>query len=79
MPNKENTPAMPPESHADPLLARLNAEYGALPAEDAIRRALSDPRLGRIALVSSFGAQSVVLLHLIRAPCTGAIRTPAAI
>ncbi len=65
MPKEEDTPAMPPESHADPLPARLNAEYAPLPAEAAIRRALTDPRLGRIALVSSFGAQSVVLLHLI--------------
>ncbi len=56
---------MPPDTPADPLLARLNGAYTPLPAHAALARALRDPRLGRIALVSSFGAQSVVLLHLI--------------
>ncbi len=55
---------MPPDD-SDPLIARLNAEYAPLHTRRALRRALGDPALGRIALVSSFGAQSVVLLHLI--------------
>ena len=30
-----------------------------------LEHALNDPDLGRVALVSSFGAESVVLLHLV--------------
>jgi len=43
----------------------LNRRYGTLPAEALLAQALADPLAGRIALVSSFGAESVVLLHLI--------------
>jgi len=45
--------------------AQMNAAYGPLEAPARIKRALQDAALGRLALVSSFGAQSVVLLHMV--------------
>lgn len=44
---------------------RLNRRYRHHGAVAVLDRALSDPALGRIALVSSFGAESVALLHLV--------------
>lgn len=46
--------------------ASLNRAYQSLSAEEMLGRALSDFR-GRIALVSSFGAESAALLHLVAA------------
>lgn len=43
----------------------LNARYGALSAERMLESALSDSAVGKVALVSSFGADSVVLLHMV--------------
>ncbi|MCC5969912.1 MAG: phosphoadenylyl-sulfate reductase [Pararhodobacter sp.] len=43
----------------------LNARYGELSAGRMLGGALSDPALGKVALVSSFGADSVVLLHMV--------------
>lgn len=43
----------------------LNAFYRRHSATNVLEDALDDPALGRVALVSSFGAESVVLLHLI--------------
>lgn len=43
----------------------LNARYGALSAGQMLAGALADPALGKVALVSSFGADSVVLLHMV--------------
>ena len=45
--------------------ARLNERYRHHAATEVLRRAVSDPDLGRVALVSSFGAESVVLLHMV--------------
>jgi phosphoadenosine phosphosulfate reductase len=45
--------------------AHLNRRYRHHGAVAVLDRALSDPAVGRIALVSSFGAESVVLLHLV--------------
>jgi len=45
--------------------ARLNAAYKHHSAHDALTRALSDPDVGDVALVSSFGAESVALLHMV--------------
>ncbi|MCL4187473.1 MAG: phosphoadenylyl-sulfate reductase [Rhodobacteraceae bacterium] len=52
--------------------AELNARYRHHGAVAVIEAALADPLAGRLALVSSFGAESVVLLHLISvmAPAT---------
>ena len=46
-------------------VAELNARYRHHGATAVLERALSDAQVGRIALVSSFGAESVVLLHLV--------------
>ncbi|MFV0245723.1 MAG: phosphoadenylyl-sulfate reductase [Qingshengfaniella sp.] len=45
--------------------AHLNQRYRHHSATAVLERALSDPQVGQIALVSSFGAESVVLLHLV--------------
>ncbi|MBN9024794.1 MAG: phosphoadenosine phosphosulfate reductase family protein, partial [Rhizobiales bacterium] len=45
--------------------AILNARFSGLTAERLIERALTEIFPGRIALVSSFGAESSVLLHLV--------------
>src|SRR6056300_783473 len=44
--------------------AALNTRYRHHGAHDVLTYALSTPALGRLALVSSFGAESVVLLHM---------------
>ncbi|MGH1459526.1 MAG: phosphoadenylyl-sulfate reductase [Paracoccaceae bacterium] len=46
-------------------VAALNAAYEHHSATAVLKRALRDPDVGRLALVSSFGAESVVLLHLV--------------
>ena len=46
-------------------VAVLNARYRHHAATAVLEHALKDDDLGRVALVSSFGAESVVLLHLI--------------
>ena len=58
---------MPLETPARPLSERvsaLNARYRHNSATRVLADALSDPEVGRAALVSSFGAESVVLLHM---------------
>jgi len=59
---------MPPEPAGTDLparVARLNARYRHHGAVAVLERGLRDADLGRVALVSSFGAESVVLLHLV--------------
>lgn len=46
-------------------VAALNARYAHHGAWDVLCHALGDADTGRVALVSSFGAESVVLLHMI--------------
>lgn len=46
-------------------VAALNARYRHHGAVAVLEHALKDADLGRVALVSSFGAESVVLLHLV--------------
>ena len=46
-------------------IASLNHRYQHHAAIRVLRDALSDPELGRVAMVSSFGADSVALLHMI--------------
>ncbi|TCP40404.1 phosphoadenylyl-sulfate reductase [Rhodovulum marinum] len=58
---------MRPETGFDPAgeqVAALNATLDGAPPETVLTRAL-DAFAGRIALVSSFGAESVVLLHMV--------------
>lgn len=59
---------MPLEAPLPPVTERavtLNARYRNHGALAVLERALSDAEVGRVALVSSFGAESVVLLHMI--------------
>jgi phosphoadenosine phosphosulfate reductase len=44
---------------------QLNGSYAHHSATSVLERALGDPQVGRIGLISSFGADSVVLLHMI--------------
>ncbi|SLN61621.1 Phosphoadenosine phosphosulfate reductase [Roseovarius litorisediminis] len=43
----------------------LNERYRHHSATSVLQHALSDPEAGKLALVSSFGAESVVLLHMV--------------
>ncbi|MEM0946806.1 MAG: phosphoadenylyl-sulfate reductase [Pseudomonadota bacterium] len=59
---------MPLESPPIPVterVAELNARYRHHSATDVLGHALEDPQVGRIAMVSSFGAESVALLHML--------------
>ena len=59
---------MPLEAPLAPVAERaghLNARYRHHSATSVVERALTDPTVGRIALVSSFGAESVALLHMV--------------
>ena len=58
---------MPRDLHASVAdrVATLNARYRHHAATAVLEHALRDADLGRVALVSSFGAESVVLLHLV--------------
>ena len=49
----------------DQKVAGLNDRYRHHSATAVLERALHDPEVGQLALVSSFGAESVVLLHLV--------------
>ncbi|MDP3960354.1 MAG: phosphoadenylyl-sulfate reductase [Pseudorhodobacter sp.] len=46
-------------------VATLNERYKYHAAVSVLEQAMGDPDVGRIALVSSFGAESVVLLHMV--------------
>jgi phosphoadenosine phosphosulfate reductase len=59
---------MPLEAPPAPVaqrVAALNRRYRHHAATAVLERALGDPQVGRVALVSSFGAESVVLLHML--------------
>ncbi|TFL17972.1 phosphoadenylyl-sulfate reductase [Jannaschia formosa] len=58
---------MPLDAHAllTARAAQLNADLDGASAERILDTALRDARLGEVAMVSSFGADSVVLLHLL--------------
>lgn len=59
---------MPLEAGLLPVEERvrdLNARYRHHAAADVLETALTDPMLGSAALVSSFGAEAVVLLHMV--------------
>ena len=50
-----------PQNDLGTRVAALNARYRHHSATSVLAHALSDPQAGRLALVSSFGAESVVL------------------
>ncbi|NJM83187.1 MAG: phosphoadenylyl-sulfate reductase [Tabrizicola sp.] len=54
-----------PEGRVADRVAALNMRYRHHSATAVLEHALKDADLGRVALVSSFGAESVVLLHLV--------------
>lgn len=54
-----------PRNDLPSRVSALNARYRHHAATDVLRHALTDPQAGRLALVSSFGAESVVLLHMV--------------
>lgn len=59
---------MPPEVPPLPVperVAALNRRYRGLGATDTLARALKDPQVGRIAMASSFDAESAAILHMI--------------
>jgi len=56
---------MPLDAPVATRVAALNNRYKHHGATAVLERALGDEEVGKIALVSSFGAESVVLLHLI--------------
>ncbi len=57
--------AGPPLEANEANLARLSTEYAALTPQQLLAIAIQELFPGRIALVSSFGADSAVLLHMI--------------
>jgi phosphoadenosine phosphosulfate reductase len=54
-----------PAPHAVDRAAQLNERYAGLPSQDVIALAVEEIFPGKVASVSSFGAESVVLLHLL--------------
>ncbi len=58
-------PLESPLAHVAERVIELNERYRHHGATAVLERALTDPQVGRTALVSSFGAESVVLLHMI--------------
>ena len=48
-----------------PVLADLNALYETMRAPEILRHAITEQFIDRISIVSSFGAESVILLHMI--------------
>jgi phosphoadenosine phosphosulfate reductase len=54
-----------PQNELTNRVTALNARYRHHSASSVLARALDDPEAGQLALVSSFGAESVVLLHMV--------------
>jgi phosphoadenosine phosphosulfate reductase len=61
----ESESAFDHESAGQQAASVLNARFAGLTARELVERALTEIFPGRIALVSSFGAESAVLLHLV--------------
>ncbi|MBE3639388.1 phosphoadenylyl-sulfate reductase [Mangrovicoccus algicola] len=58
-------PLEAPLPRTEERVAHLNDRYRHHSATSVLERALSDPQVGRVAMVSSFGAESVALLHMV--------------
>jgi phosphoadenosine phosphosulfate reductase len=54
-----------PQNDLDARVQALNDRYRHHSAVSVLEHALKDPQAGKLALVSSFGAESVVLLHMV--------------
>ena len=62
---RERAPELPgPETDLAVRARRLTMQHASASAEEILRIAIKEEFAGRIALVSSFGAESAVLLHL---------------
>ncbi|WP_378942109.1 phosphoadenylyl-sulfate reductase [Paracoccus sp. R86501] len=59
------------DGNLDTRAGRLNDRYRHHAATEVLRRAVTDPDLGRVGLVSSFGAELVVLLHMVSVVAPG--------
>lgn len=59
------------DGNLDSRADRLNSRYRHHAATEVLRRAVTDPDLGQVTLVSSFGAESVVLLHMVSVVAPG--------
>lgn len=59
------------DGNLDDRALLLNERYRHHAATEVLRRALNDPDLGKVTLVSSFGAESVVLLHMVSVVAPG--------
>ena len=59
--------AQPELAHADvaTLADRLNARFAGKDAKTVLREVIENELMGRLALVSSFGAESAILLHMV--------------
>ena len=64
-------PLEAPLTALEAKVAGLNDRYRHHSATAVLERALKDPDVGNLALVSSFGAESVVLLHLVSVVAPG--------
>lgn len=58
-------PLEAPYSSIEEQVAELNSRHAHHAAMDILEATLGDPMIGRTALVSSFGAEAVVLLHMV--------------
>ena len=58
-------PLEAPLAPVDERVSELNDRYRHHAARDVLQHALTDPQVGQIAMVSSFGAESVALLHMV--------------
>lgn len=58
-------PLEAPLASADVRAAELNRRFRHHSATTALAHAIADPEVGRLALVSSFGAESIALLHMV--------------
>jgi phosphoadenosine phosphosulfate reductase len=58
------TQPLPPRASIEEEAALLQERYGALSGEALLKPMLRDELKGRVAIVSSFGAESAVLLHM---------------
>ncbi len=58
-------PRLMDQTHAQQAVTQWNARFHHHAAIDIVRFALDQEQLGQIAMVSSFGAESVALLHMI--------------
>jgi phosphoadenosine phosphosulfate reductase len=58
------TQPLPPRASIEEEAALLQERYGALSGEALLKPLLRDELEGRVAIVSSFGAESAVLLHI---------------